>query len=87
VHDPDGWYVQFELDVLDSYGGFLPGVGPVESIRPEVTEILRTQRLGSRAEAEAVRATVSAGGTYRVDLTPASAIVVPPDGTPVFDAD
>lgn len=87
VHDPDGWYVQFELDVLDSYGGFLPGVGPVESIRLEVTEILRTQRLGSRAEAEAVLATVSAGGTYRVDLTPASAIVVPADGTPVFEAD
>lgn len=46
MHDPDGRYVQFELDVLDSYGG-----------------------------------------TYRVDLTPASAIAVPTDGTPVFDAD
>ena len=84
VHDPDGWYVQFELDVEDSYGGFLPGVGPVESVRPELTEILRTQRFGSRAEAEAVLATVKAGGTYRVDLTKASAIVVPSDGSPVF---
>ncbi|MGH1565255.1 MBL fold metallo-hydrolase [Mumia sp. DW29H23] len=84
VHDPEGWYVQFELDVLDSYGGFLPGVGPVESIRPEVTEVLRTQRFASRAEAEAVLATVRAGGTYRVDLTKASAIVVPTDG-PVFE--
>ncbi|MER6941317.1 hypothetical protein, partial [Nocardioides sp. NPDC000441] len=46
VHDPDGRYVQFELDVLDFYGG-----------------------------------------TYRVGLTPASAIVVPTDGSPVFDAD
>jgi hypothetical protein len=87
VHDPDGWYVQFELDVLDSYGGFLPGVGPVESIRPEVTEILRTQRFDSRAEAEAVLASVEAGGTYRVDLTKASAIVVPADGSPVFQTD
>lgn len=61
VHDPQGWYVQFELDVDDSYAGFLPGVGPVESIRPEATEILRTQRFGSRAEAEAVLSTVQAG--------------------------
>jgi glyoxylase-like metal-dependent hydrolase (beta-lactamase superfamily II) len=85
VHDPDGWYVQFEVDVLDSYGGFLPGVGPVESIRPEVTEILRTQRFDSRAEAQAVLASVEAGGTYRVDLTKASAIVIPSDGSPVFE--
>ena len=87
VHDPDGWYVQFELDVLDSYGGFLPGVGPVESIRPEVTEILRTQRFSSRADAEAVLASVTAGETYRVDLTKASAIVIPTDGTPVLEND
>jgi hypothetical protein len=87
VHDPEGWYVQFELDVLDSYGGYLPRVGPVESIRPEVTEILRTQRFPSREEAEAVLASVEAGGTYRVALTPASAIVIPGDGTPVFSAD
>lgn len=84
VHDPEGWYVQFELDVLDSYGGFLPGVGPVESIRPEVTEILRTQRFSSREEAEAVRESIEAGSTYRVTLTPASAIVIPADGAPVF---
>ncbi|GAA4727569.1 hypothetical protein GCM10023350_08220 [Nocardioides endophyticus] len=87
VHDPNGWYVQFELDVLDSYGGFLPGVGPVESIRPETTEVLRTQRFDTRAEAEAVLATVRAGGTYRVDLTKASAIVIPSDGSPVFDTE
>lgn len=53
VHDPEGWYLQFELDVLDSYGGFLPGVGPVDSIRPEVTKILRAQRFARRAVAEA----------------------------------
>ena len=86
VADPDGWYVQFQLDVDDQYGGFLPGVGPVESIRPEATEILRTQRFDSRAEAEAVLASVEAGGTYRVDLTQASAIVIPTDGSPIFEA-
>lgn len=85
VHDPEGWYVQFELDVLDSYRGFLPGVGPVESIRPELTEILRTQRFDSKAEANAVLRTVRAGGTYTVDLTKASAIVIPTDGSPVFE--
>ena len=87
VHDPQGWYVQFELDVDDSYAGFLPGVGPVESIRPEATEILRTQRFDSRAEAEAVLSTVQAGGTYRVDLTKASAIIIPQDGSPVLEED
>jgi glyoxylase-like metal-dependent hydrolase (beta-lactamase superfamily II) len=84
VADPDGWYVQFQIEVDDEYGGFLPGVGPVESIRSGTTEVLRTQRLASREQAEAVLASVEAGGTYRVDLTPASAIVVPADGSPVF---
>ena len=32
--DPEGWYVQFYIDVLDDYKGFLPGGGPVESMRP-----------------------------------------------------
>jgi hypothetical protein len=84
VADPDGWYVQFQIDVDDEYGGFLPGVGPVESIRSGTTEVLRTQRLASREQAEAVLASAEAGGTYRVDLTPASAIVVPADGLSVF---
>jgi hypothetical protein len=87
VHDPAGYYLQFYADVLDSYAGFLPGSGPVESYRatPGAPEILRTQRFNSRAEAEAVLAGVRVGGTYRVDLTPASAIVIPADG-PVFQA-
>jgi hypothetical protein len=73
--------------VHDSYEGFLPGSGPVESYRPTpgAPEILRTQRFPSRAQAEAVLASVTAGATYRVDLTPASAIVVPASG-PVFEA-
>ncbi len=79
THDPEGWYVQFFIDVLDGYGGFLPGSGPVESYRPTpgAPEILRTQRLGSRAEAEAILKTVHKGGTYYIDLTKASAIIVP----------
>ena len=84
VHDPDSWYVQLQVDVLDSYGGYLPGVGPVESIRTGATEVLRTQAFSTRAEAESVLGRIRAGGTYRVDLTPASAIVVPGDGSPVF---
>jgi hypothetical protein len=82
VHDPGGYYVQFYADVLDAYGGFLTASGPVESYRatPGAPEIIRTQRFSSRAEAEAVLTTVRAGGTYRVDLTPASAIVIPPTG-------
>jgi glyoxylase-like metal-dependent hydrolase (beta-lactamase superfamily II) len=87
VHDPTGWYVQFELTVLDSYGGYLPGVGPVESIRSEASEVLRTQRFDTRARADAVARSVRAGRTYRVDLTPSSAIAVPDDGSPVLRAD
>jgi hypothetical protein len=84
VHDPDSWYVQLQVDVLDSYGGYLPGAGPVESIRTGETEVLRTQRFASRAEAESVLGTIRAGGTYWVSLTPASTIVVPTDGSPAF---
>jgi hypothetical protein len=84
VADPNGWYVQFQIAVEDEYDGFLPGVGPVESIRSATTEVLRTQRLASREQAESVLASVEAGRTYRVDLTPASAIVVPADGSPVL---
>ena len=77
VHDPDGWYVQAYLDVLDNYGGFLPGSGPVESMRPTpgAPEVLRTQRLNSQADAEAILAILKKGSTYYVDLTKASAII------------
>ncbi|MDF2522687.1 MAG: hypothetical protein K0R31_328 [Clostridiales bacterium] len=112
VNDPDGWYVQFYIDVEDSYKGYLPdnytyeGVftdpeskygkpgfdgifkvgGPVESLRPTAgaPEILRTQRLNSKVEAEAILATVKKGGSYFIDLTKASAIIVPSDVTKTF---
>lgn len=87
VHDPEGWYAQFALTGVDDQGSFLPEAGPVELIQPEVTEILRTQRFNSRAEAEAVTRGVQAGQTYRIDLTLASAIAVPVDGSPVFRVD
>ncbi|MDF2523491.1 MAG: hypothetical protein K0R31_1132 [Clostridiales bacterium] len=88
VNDPKGWYVQFYIDVLDFYAGILPGSGPVESLRPAAgaPEILRTQRLNSKEEAEAILKTVQKGGTYYMDLTKASAIVVPQDITDTFKA-
>jgi hypothetical protein len=81
VHDPDGYYVQVYADVHDAYNGYLPGSGPVESYRATsgTPEILRTQRLGSRAEAETILAGLQAGSAYQVDFTRASTIVVPPD--------
>ncbi len=86
THDPEGWYVQFYIDVLDGYQGYLPDSGPVESMRPAegAPEILRTQRLSSKADAEAILSTIEKGGTYYIDLTKASAIVVPDDITKTF---
>lgn len=79
THDPDGWYVQFYIDVMDSYQGYLPGNGPVESIRSAsgTPEILRTQRLNSKEEAQAILNSIEQGETYYINLTKASAIVVP----------
>lgn len=60
--------------------------GPIESIYPGVgtPEIIRTQRLNSLAEAQAVLANVRQGGTYRVDLTRTSNIVVPANPLQTF---
>ncbi|MFC7687624.1 MBL fold metallo-hydrolase [Ureibacillus sp. GCM10028918] len=79
THDPDGWYVQFHIDVHDTYQGYLPNNGPVESVhRAEgTTEVLRTQRLNSKEEAEAILNAVQQGETYTISLTKASAIIVP----------
>ena len=84
--DPDGFFVQFYVDVLDDYKGFIPGSGPVESMRPTpgAPEILRTQRLDSREQAEALLKSVKKGGTYAITLTAASAIFVPQDVAQAF---
>jgi glyoxylase-like metal-dependent hydrolase (beta-lactamase superfamily II) len=84
VQDRPGWYVQFELTGLDDIGGDLPELGPAESTTPEVTTVLRTQRLGTRAEADALVRAVQPGQTYRVDLALDSAITIPVDGSPAF---
>jgi hypothetical protein len=60
--------------------------GPVESLHAGAgtPEVLRTQRLSSKADAQAILATVTSVGTYTVNLRKASAIVVPADGTNTF---
>ncbi|WP_157994712.1 MBL fold metallo-hydrolase [Cupriavidus agavae] len=63
--------------------------GPVESIHAargtfHPPEVLRTQRLGSLADAQAVLATISKGKAVTLSLTPASEIVVPADVTQTF---
>ena len=47
-------------------------------------EVLRTQRLNSLADAQAVLATLTQGRDVTVSLTPASEIVVPADVRQTF---
>lgn len=102
VHDPDGYYVQFTANVIDAYKGYIPDGytqlirgnlltyvgGPVDSIYKGggSPEAIRTQRLSSLADAQAILTSVAKGGTYKVDLTKASAIIVPADVTKTFTA-
>jgi hypothetical protein len=63
--------------------------GPVESIHAakgtfHPPEVLRTQRLGSLADAQAVLASIAKGKTVTISLTPDSQIVVPTDVTQTF---
>jgi glyoxylase-like metal-dependent hydrolase (beta-lactamase superfamily II) len=60
--------------------------GPVESLHvgTGTPEVLRTQRLSSKADAEKILASVTIGGTYTINLTKASAIIVPADVTKTF---
>ena len=83
VHDPDGWYVQFELDVARRVRRLPARCRPGGVVRP--TPGPRScARSGSTAapRPRPSSPSVEAGGTYRVDLTRASAIVVPADGRP-----
>lgn len=100
TNDPGGYYVQVAITVNDDYKGFLPeGLvqfspgtnttityrgGPIESVHSSRTEYLRTQRLSSLDDAKKVLATLKAGRTVTIDLTPASEIVVPADVSQTF---
>jgi glyoxylase-like metal-dependent hydrolase (beta-lactamase superfamily II) len=100
VNDPAGFYVQVAVQVNDGYPGYLPNNfaqfspgtnqtityrgGPVESVHAKPGEVLRTRRLNSLAEAQAVLATIAQGRQVTMTLTPASEIVVPADVTQTF---
>ena len=81
----------------NSFSQFSPGMnativyqgGPIESTNVakgtfHPPEYLRTQRLGSLADAQKVLATISKGRTVTLSLTPASQIVVPADVSKTF---
>ena len=81
VHDPDGWYVQVGVLVHDDYTGACAG-GPVEMVHKPWFEILRTVRLDSRDQAQALLAGLRAGGSFRVDLDRSGQIL---PGRPLSD--
>ncbi|MDR3669246.1 MAG: MBL fold metallo-hydrolase [Holophaga sp.] len=65
--------------------------GPIESIHPakgtyHPPEVLRTQRLSSLSDAQAILATLTKGKSYTISLTKASEIVVPTTVTNTFVA-
>lgn len=82
---PEG-YTQFSpgMNATIAYRG-----GPIDSVHSEKgtfhpPEYLRTQRLGSLADAQKVLATITKGRTHILSLTNASEIVVPADVTKTF---
>ena len=83
--------------IPEGFTQFSPGLntsivykgGPVESVHAEKgtfrpPEYLRTQRLNSLADAQAVLATIGKGQTKTISLTRASEIVVPANVTQTF---
>ncbi|MEH3086603.1 MAG: MBL fold metallo-hydrolase [Xylophilus ampelinus] len=83
--------------IPQGYRQFSPGTnstityngGPVESVHGargtfHPPEVLRTQRLASLADAQAVLATIAKGRSVSISLTPASEIVVPADVRTTF---
>jgi hypothetical protein len=81
----------------EGYTQFSPGLGtsiaykggPVESVHAakgtfHPPEVLRTQRLPTLADAQAVLATIAKGRSVTLSLTPASEIVVPSDVRKTF---
>jgi hypothetical protein len=79
VHDPDKWYVQVAARVDDDYDGNVysnegpnAGIefisGPVDRVRgKDFVEILRTGAM-TKAEAEALAASLKKGGVYTVNI-------------------
>ena len=75
VNDPDVWYVQVGAHVLDDYDGCVYGTadngnftsGPVEAVHDNWSEIIRTEGM-TKAQAQALAATLSNGSYYSVDL-------------------
>ena len=83
THDPDAWYVQVGARVSDGYDGSCAG-GPIESVHDNWFEILRTERLDSREEAEALLAQLQFGATYTVTLDQSSEIQLADNLTDTF---
>ena len=83
THDPDAWYVQVGARVSDGYDGSCAG-GPIESVHDNWFEILRTERLDSREEAEALLAQLQSGATYTVTLDQSSEIQLADNLTDTF---
>ena len=83
THDPDAWYVQVGARVSDGYDGSCAG-GPIESVHDNWFEILRTERLDSREEAEALLAQLQSGATYTVTLDQSSEIQLAGNLTDTF---
>ena len=83
THDPDAWDVQVGARVSDGYDGSCAG-GPIESVHDNWFEILRTERLDSREEAEALLAQLQSGATYTVTLDQSSEIQLADNLTDTF---
>ena len=83
THDPDAWYVQVGARVSDGYDGSCAG-GPIESVHDNWFEILRTERLDSREEAEALLAQLQSGATSTVTLDQSSEIQLAGNLTDTF---
>lgn len=92
VHDP-----VYKGFLPEGYRQFSPGMnatityrgGPIESTNAakgtsHPPEYLRTQRLNSLAQAQAILASLAKGRTVTISLTPASEIVVPADVAKTF---
>ena len=83
THDPDAWYVQVGAHVKDGYDGSVAG-GPIEAVHKDWFEVIRTERLSSKAEAEALLAKLQSGTTYKVTLDQSSEIQLAAELTDTF---